>query len=596
MTIRSHDQYNTTIYGLQDRYRGLSNERRVVLLNRADMDELGVAEGAVVDLTSHFNGEARTARSFVATSYDIPRHCAATYFPEANVLVPLDSVADKSNTPTSKSVVITVAKAGGAGDGREPKPEASGNHEEPNMTNVLDRQRTIATPAYSRWLAPPAALAIHLCIGQVYAMSVFNLPMTRLIGITKSAPGDWQLSWLAAIFSVAIVFLGLSAAVFGKWLERVGPRKAMFTSACCFGAGFLIASLGVRLHLFPLLIFGYGVVGGIGLGIGYISPVSTLIKWFPDRPGMATGFAIMGFGGGAMIGSPLAVALMHHFASPTSLGVAAALATMALLYFALMMFGAFTIRVPAPGWAPAGRSWSGDHSKGMVTTGQVNADEAIKTPQFWLLWAALLVNVTAGISVLEMASPMIQEVFPGTITAAAAAGFVGLLSIFNMGGRFFWSSISDKIGRKATYAIYFVLGALLYAAVPSVGTARSVVLFVGVFCVIISMYGGGFSAAPAYLRDLFGTFQVGAIHGRLLTAWSVAGIVGPLLINSMRQLQLARGVLPSQAYNRTMYLLAGLLLLGFIANLLVRPVARRHLQGEEPDALSRPAASTKTAA
>jgi MFS family permease len=461
------------------------------------------------------------------------------------------------------------------------------------MTGLLDKERIIAEPGRSRWLAPPAALAIHLCIGQVYSMSVFNLPMTRLLGITKSAPGDWKLSSLAAIFSVAIVCLGLTAAVLGKWLERVGPRKAMFTAACCFSAGFLIAALGVQLHAFPLVILGYGVVGGIGLGIGYTSPVATLIRWFPDRPGMASGFAIMGFGGGAMIGSPLALALMRHFASPTSVGVAQAFVVMGLLYFCVMMFGAATVRVPAPGWAPVGYKPSGPGSNNkMVTAGQVKADEAIKTPQFWLVWASLLLNTTAGIGVLEMASPMIQEFFPGAITAAAAAGFVGVLSIFNMGGRFFWSSLSDKIGRKATFATFFVVGTLLYAAVPSVGAAQSVALFVAVFCVLISLYGGGFATAPAYMRDLFGTLEVGAVYGRLLTAWSVAGIVGPLLMNYMRQLQLARGIAPSQAYNQTMYLLAGLLVLGFISNLLVRPVARNHLQATPINARSMPRSAT----
>ena len=446
------------------------------------------------------------------------------------------------------------------------------------MTGIFDRARTIANPGYSRWLVPPAALAIHLCIGQVYSLSVFNLPLTRLVGITQATPEDWKLTSIAAIFSVAIVFLGLSAALFGKWLERVGPRKAMFSAACCFSAGFLIAALGVKLHSFPILVLGYGVVGGIGLGIGYISPVSTLIKWFPDRPGMATGFAIMGFGGGAMIGSPLAVGLMHHFASPTSMGVAQTFVTMAFLYFAVMMFGTFTVRLPAPGYEPAGGHARGQRSSALITTGQVSADEAIKTPQFWLLWLALLCNITAGISVLEMASPMIQEFFPGMIKATAAAGFVGLLSLFNMGGRFFWSSISDKIGRKGTYAIYFALGALLYGLLPSVGAAQSVALFVAVLCVLLSMYGGGFSAAPAYLRDLFGTFQVGAIHGRLLTAWSVAGIVGPLMINSMRQIQIARGIAPAQAYNQTMYMLGAVLVLGFISNLLVHPVTSRHFR------------------
>src|ERR1700737_3505877 len=446
------------------------------------------------------------------------------------------------------------------------------------MTGLFDKQRIVAKPGASRWLAPPAALAIPLCIGQVCSRSVCDLPMTRLLGITTSAPGDGKLPSLAAIFSVAIVCLGLTAAVLGKWLERVGPRRAMFTSACCFSAGFLIAALGVKLHFFPLVILGYGVVGGIGLGIGYASPVATLMRWFPDRPGMASGFAIMGFGGGAMIGSPLALALMHHFASPTSLGVAEAFVVMGLLYFCVMMFGAATVRVPAPGWAPAGYRPSAATSNKMITAGQVSADEAIKTPQFWLVWASLLLNTTAGISILEMASPMIQEFFPGVITAAAAAGFVGVLSLFNMGGRFFWSSLSDKIGRKATFATYFVLGTLLYAAVPSVGATQSVLLFVAVFCILISMYGGGFSTSPAYLRDLFGTVQLGAIYGRLLTAWSVAGIVGPLLMNFMRQLQLSRGIPPSQAYNQTMYVLARLLVLGFIANLLVRPVAKGHLQ------------------
>jgi MFS family permease len=461
------------------------------------------------------------------------------------------------------------------------------------MTGLLDKQRIIAKPGASRWLAPPAALAIHLCIGQVYSMSVFNLPMTRLIGITQPAPGDWKLTWIAAIFSVAIVCLGLTAAVLGKWLERVGPRKAMFTSACCFSAGFLIAALGIKLHFFPLVILGYGVVGGIGLGIGYTSPVATLIRWFPDRPGMASGFAIMGFGGGAMIGSPLALALMHRFASPTSLGVAQAFVVMGLIYFCIMMFGAATVRVPAPGWAPAGYKPSGPSSNKMITAGQVSADEAIRTPQFWLVWASLLLNTTAGISVLEMASPLIQEFFPGVIMAAAAAGFVGVLSIFNMGGRFFWSSLSDKIGRKATFATFFALGTLLYAAVPSVGATRSVVLFVAVFCVLISMYGGGFATAPAYMRDLFGTLQVGAIYGRLLTAWSVAGVVGPLLMNFMRQLQIARGIAPSQAYNQTMYVLAGLLVLGFVANLLVRPVGKGHLQqAAQPSARPLPQGAT----
>ncbi|HEX4382361.1 MAG TPA: OFA family MFS transporter [Myxococcales bacterium] len=441
--------------------------------------------------------------------------------------------------------------------------------------SFLDRDRTIAEPGYSRWLVPPAALAIHMCIGQAYAFSVFNLPMTKLIGITKAAPEDWKATTLAYVFSVAIVLLGLSAAVFGTWLERVGPRMAMFASACCFGGGFVVAALGVQTHQFWLVILGYGVIGGVGLGLGYISPVSTLIKWFPDRPGMATGMAIMGFGAGAMVGSPLAVNLMKYFATPTNLGVAQTMVAMGGIYFVIMMFGVFTVRVVPPGWKPAGWTAPTVHSK-LITDAQVTAANAIKTPQFWLLWGVLFLNVSAGIGVLQTASPIIQQVMG--VAPAAAAGFVGLLSIFNMLGRFFWSSTSDKIGRKPTYTIYFVLGAILYALIPTAAGAKSVPLFVIVVCVIMTMYGGGFATIPAYLRDLFGTVQVGAIHGRLLTAWSAAGVVGPLLINFMRDYQEERGVPKAQAYNTTMYILAGFLVLGFICNALVSPVDAKYNQ------------------
>jgi MFS family permease len=441
--------------------------------------------------------------------------------------------------------------------------------------SILDRERTIAEPGYSRWLVPPAALAIHMCIGQAYALSVFNLPLTKLIGITKSAPDDWKLTSMSYIFSVAIVFLGLSAAVFGTWLERVGPRKAMFASACCFGGGFVISAIGVQTHQFWLVVGGYGVVGGIGLGLGYISPVSTLIKWFPDRPGMATGMAIMGFGGGAMVGSPLAVNLMKIFGTPTSTGVVETMLAMGAVYFAIMMFGVFTVRVVPPGWKPEGWTAPVTHSK-LITDSQVTAANAIKTPQFWLLWGVLFLNVSAGIGVLQTASPIIQQTMG--VVPAAAAGFVGLLSLFNMGGRFFWSSTSDKIGRKPTYTIYFVLGAILYALIPTAAASKSVPFFVIVICIIMTMYGGGFATIPAYLRDLFGTLQVGAIHGRLLTAWSAAGVVGPLLINFMRDYQVAHGVPLAASYNTTMYILAGFLVLGFICNALVSPVDARYNQ------------------
>ncbi|MCC7010800.1 MAG: OFA family MFS transporter [Acidobacteria bacterium] len=441
--------------------------------------------------------------------------------------------------------------------------------------SFLDRAHTVAPAGYSRWLVPPSALAIHLCIGQAYALSVFNLPMNRLLGITAPAPGDWPLTTTVWIFNIAIVFLGLSAAVFGTWVERVGPRKAMFASACCFSGGFLVSSVGVSLHVIWLVYLGYGVLGGIGLGLGYISPVSTLIKWFPDRPGMATGMAIMGFGGGAMIGSPLAEILMRAYASPASVGVWETFVTMGLVYFALMMFGVFNVRVPPDGWTPAGFVPKAATNR-LITTANVTADEAIRTPQFWLLWGVLCMNVTAGIGILAQASPLIQESFPGRVTAAAAAGFVGLLSLFNLAGRFFWSSLSDLVGRKTVYMIYLGLGMLLYYLVPSFASAGNLVFFVATFCVILSMYGGGFSTIPAYLRDLFGTMQVGAIHGRLLTAWSTAGVLGPSIVTYIRDYQLQRGVAKADAYSMAIYIMVVVLAVGFVCNLLTRPVHERH--------------------
>jgi len=441
----------------------------------------------------------------------------------------------------------------------------------------LDRQHSIAPAGYSRWRVPPAALAIHLAIGQAYAFSVFNLPLSTLIGLDKPASDDWKLTTIGWIFSTAIVFLGLSAFTFGRWLEEAGPRKAMFCSAVCFAGGFCVAAIGVQLHQIWIIYLGYGVIGGIGLGLGYISPVSTLIKWFPDRPGMATGLAIMGFGGGAMIGSPLAVALMAHFKTATSLGVTETFVTMGALYFVFMMFGVFTVRLPAPGWVPEG--WTPAQQTARRRTPpapDVHVDEAIKTKQFWLLWIVLCLNVTAGIGVLGQASPMIQEMFPGVIGAAAAAGFVGLLSLANMIGRFVWSSCSDIIGRRTTYMVFFLLGAALYALIPTTGRLGSVIYFVAFYAVILSMYGGGFATIPAYLRDLFGVRHVGAIHGRLLTAWSVAGVAGPVLVNYIREYQIAHGVAKANAYSVTMYLMAGLLLVGFVANAMVTPVDASH--------------------
>src|SRR5579883_695129 len=444
-----------------------------------------------------------------------------------------------------------------------------------SITSILDRERIIAPMNYNRWLVPPAALSIHLAIGQAYAFSVFNLPMTKLFGVTQSTPEDWKLTQLGWIFTIAIVFLGLSAAAFGHWLEDAGPRKAMFAAACCFGGGFIISSFGVSIHNLWVIYLGYGVIGGIGLGLGYISPVSTLIKWFPDRPGMATGMAIMGFGGGAFIASPMSVFLMKHFSSASSVGVAQTFLVMGIIYFVFMLFGTFTVRLPAPGWKPAGYVAPTQSTK-LMTTRNVDVDTALKTPQFYLLWWVLCLNVTARIGVLGQASAMSQEMFPGKVSVEAAAGFVGLMSLFNMAGRFFWASLSDYIGRKNTYAIFFLLGIALYAFVPHTGSIHSVAAFVICFLVIISMYGGGFSTIPAYLRDVFGTMHVGAIHGRLLTAWSAAGVFGPVIVNYMRQYQIDSGVPKAQAYNVTMYVMAGLLVVGFLCNLAMKAVAERH--------------------
>ena len=451
------------------------------------------------------------------------------------------------------------------------------------LFGFLDRNRTIAKPGFSRWMVPPAALCIHLCIGQAYAFSVFNLPMTKLIGITQSAPGDWKLTELGWIFSIAIFFLGTSAAVFGRWVEEGGPRRAMFAAGLCWAVGFFISAVGVYSHTLWIVYVGYGFFGGLGLGLGYISPVSTLIKWFPDRPGMATGMAIMGFGGGAFIASPLSVWLMQRFSTPTHVGVAEAFIGLGVIYLLFMWVGAAIVRVPAPGWRPEGYTPPAVAQK-LITKNDVYVYDAIKTPQFWLIWWVLCLNVTAGIGVLGQASAMSQEMFPGKVTAIAAAGFVGLLSLFNMLGRFFWASTSDYIGRKNTYFCFFAIGTVLYALVPWTGEIHSVTLFVLCFLVIITMYGGGFATVPAYLKDMFGTRYVGAIHGWLITAWSMAGIFGPVLVNYIRQYQIDHGVPKAQAYNVTMYVMAGLLVIGFIANALVKAVDARYHMKPESDA------------
>ena len=558
------------------------------------------------------------------------------------------------------------------------------------MPGLLARERIIASPDFNRWKVPPASVAIHLCIGSVYAWSIFNPALERVRGVVTPAADDWTLKQAGWTFTWAIVFLGLSAAFAGKWLERVGPRMVGTVAAACWGGGFLVGAVGIWLHRIELLYLGYGVLGGCGLGLGYVSPVSTLIKWFPDRRGMAAGMAIMGFGGGAIIGTPLKESLIKTYYQPPAFvgavedvslttesgrrfanvdgqrrevvvvgsnevkamlvpgregvylvgtgrtGVAETFVTLGLGYFIVMVLAAFSYRLPAPGWLPAG--WkppdAATSAGKMISTHTVTIDAAVRTPQFYLLWVVLCFNVTAGIGVLGVARTMMTEIFgttlPGTVDGAFAATYVLMTSLFNMGGRFFWASVSDYLGRKLTYTIFFVAGIVLYLAIPftAIGVSASpstiwLWSFYAVTMLIFTMYGGGFATIPAYLSDLFGTKFVGGIHGRLLTAWSTAGVLGPLAITTLRERtllaaveRLARQVDPvkfqsafgasldqlpmliaqktvtvaklmkiappgtvdpsSTLYNSTMYLMAALLGIALIANLLVRPVDPRH--------------------
>ncbi|HEY1396655.1 OFA family MFS transporter [Roseateles sp.] len=494
----------------------------------------------------------------------------------------------------------------------------------------LDKERTIAAPGFNRWLVPPSALAIHLCIGMAYGFSVFWLPLSKMLQTagTGAACGkdvgffaqlfttqcDWSVATLGWMYTLFFVFLGCAAAIWGGWLERAGPRKAGLVSAVCWCGGMLISAIGIHTHQFWMMILGSGVIGGIGLGLGYISPVSTLIKWFPDRRGMATGMAIMGFGGGAMIGSPLAVELMKHFATPTDAGVMQTFVVMAVVYFLFMVAGALGYRVPPTGWKPEG--WTppaAQASNTMITQRHVHVKKVWGIPQFWLVWIVLCMNVSAGIGVIGMASPMLQEIFGGSLIgvqakfaeldktqlaaiAAIAGGFTALLSLFNIGGRFVWASLSDKLGRKLTYTVFFVLGGLLYASLPSSAAAGHKLAFVGAVCIILSMYGGGFATVPAYLGDLFGTQMVGAIHGRLLTAWATAGILGPIVVNYMRDYQLGLGIPREQVYNQTMYILVGMLVIGLLANLAIRPVADKHFMTDAELAVEKKLAHEKAAA
>ncbi|WP_030560885.1 OFA family MFS transporter [Streptomyces aureocirculatus] len=466
----------------------------------------------------------------------------------------------------------------------------------------------VAPPGWSRWLVPPAALSVHLSIGQAYAWSVFKPPLESALDLSGTQS--------ALPFQLGIVMLGLSAAFGGTLVERNGPRWAMSVALVCFTSGFLLAAVGAETRQYWLIVFGYGFVGGIGLGIGYISPVSTLIKWFPDRPGMATGIAIMGFGGGALIASPWSARMLESFGADSS-GIALAFLVHGLSYAVFMALGVVLVRVPGPEGAaevsgasgvPGASGVSGTAERpgaaGAEAAGtssapapgpQVSARQAVRTPQFWCLWVVLCMNVTAGIGILEKAAPMITDFFADTsapVSASAAAGFVALLSAANMAGRIGWSSASDLVGRKNVYRLYLGAGALMYLLIALFGD-ESKPLFVVCALVVLSFYGGGFATVPAYLKDLFGTYQVGAIHGRLLTAWSLAGVLGPLIVNWVADRQEEAGKHGSDRYGVSLSIMIGLLVIGFVANELVRPVHPRHhvLARKEPadDATASPA-------
>lgn len=509
------------------------------------------------------------------------------------------------------------------------------------IQRFFDRQQIIARNGFNRWLVPPAALSVHLCIGMAYGFSVFWLPLSHALSIANgrifpacsgsaktfmektlgtfqaltATNCEWTQFDLGWMFTLFFVFLGCSAAIFGGWLERVGPRLAGCVATLCWCFGLVIGAVGIYTHELWLLWIGPGAIGGIGLGLGYISPVSLLIKWFPDRRGMATGMAIMGFGGGAMIGSPLANILINGgyfiewkgifsylhfdgFKTASSPGVWQTFLVLACGYFIYMLAGSLAYRIPPIGWQPKG--WTPTIAKSaIISENNVHLNDVHKTSQFWLIWLVLCLNVSAGIGIIGAASPMLQETFGGTLfnlpqidflkfsdeqkilAATVGSGFVGLFSLFNIGGRFFWASLSDKIGRKTVYFIFFILGIICYGFAPTLADHKHLALYACFLCVIASMYGGGFATIPAYLADIFGTKYVGAIHGRLLTAWSTAGIIGPVIVNYLHDARVSEGLPSSHVYDLIFYTLGFLLIIGLICNFLIQPVhSKWHIEDE----------------
>jgi MFS family permease len=437
---------------------------------------------------------------------------------------------------------------------------------------VVDDSR-YASADFNRWLIPVAAVLVQICIGSVYAWSTFNRPVNAFF---PAPAADSWMAWFKApyiTFSAALVLLGLSAAFGGPWVERRGPRVAAAAAACFFGAGLVIGGLGLRIGQEWLVFVGMGIIGGIGCGLGYIAPVSTLVKWFPDRRGMATGMAIMGFGGGAFLAGYLNAYLIEQ------IGVANTLFALGAIYFVVMNIGAIIIRRPAPGWKPA--AWVPRTMTNQVPSeASLTRNGAVRTYQFWLLWGMLFLNVTAGIGILAQASPMMQDMFGKTALEAAAV--VSIISLFNAGGRFFWASLSDYIGRRMTYFVFFALGVVLFVIIPRLGAAGEWILFQIALYIVFTMYGGGFSTIPAFLADMFGPNNAGAIHGAILTAWSAAAVVGPVIITRLSdsaKAALVPGASKVHIYDQPLQVLAYLLALGFILTLIVRPL-RGTVQGK----------------
>ena len=424
---------------------------------------------------------------------------------------------------------------------------------------------TPAATTTNRWIIPLGAVMVHICIGSVYSWSTFSRPIQALF------PGIEWFNSTYATYSTALVLLGLSAAFGGPWVERHGPRAAATAAALFFGTGLLLGGFGLAIRQ-PFLVFlGMGFTGGIGCGLGYISPVSTLVKWFPDRRGMATGMAIMGFGGGAFVAGQLNVRLMDL------MGVANTVMTMGAIYLVVMLIGARIMRRPPEGWKPAG--WTPPPAtNAMIATRSVTRNQAIRTPQFYLLWGILFINVTAGIGILAQASPIVQDLFQKT--ALEAGTVVSLLSLFNAGGRFFWASSSDYIWRRNTYITFFVAQVVLFLLIPGMAARGEWLLFESSLFIVLTMYGGGFATIPAFLADIFGSENVGAIHGALLTAWSAAAITGPVIIGKLSQraiAALAPGASRVHIYDSPLQVLAGLLAVGFLLTLLVRPLKKTSL-------------------